>query len=90
MAYDTLGRLTARNEPDLISNWYYDTTAPVGTTTTTAGTSCGPAGKTTKGELCETTTSTGYRRVNQFDSYNRIIQSTTKLDAGSAYVSKIA
>jgi YD repeat-containing protein len=81
LAYDLLGRLSSRTEPDLISTWYYDKTA--------AAASCGPTGKTTKGQLCETTTSTGYRRLNSFDALSRIVQSTTTLDTGTAYISKI-
>jgi RHS repeat-associated protein len=84
MAYDLLGRMTARAEPELKSSWYYDKTA--------AGGDCaGTVQVPTKGQLCESSTDTGYRRVNRFDALNRIIQSTTTLDtATTAYISKVA
>jgi RHS repeat-associated protein len=82
MVYDSLGRMTGRSEPDLVSNWSYDKTP--------TGASCGPTtSATTKGELCEASTTSGYKRTNKFDTLNRIVQSSTTLDAGSAYVSKI-
>jgi hypothetical protein len=37
----------------------------------------------------EVSTTSGYKRANKFDTLNRIVQSSTKLDAGSAYISKI-
>lgn len=80
MAYDTMGRITNRSESDLVSNWIYDTSA---------GTSCA-TGRTSKGNLCETKTDNGYRRSNQYDALNRIIQSATTLATGTAYISKIA
>ena len=80
LTYDRLGRMTRRLEPDLDSRWYFDTNA--------AGVACG----TSKGALCEATTTTGYRRLNTFDSLTRINRTATTLASGAngTYVSKVA
>lgn len=102
MAYDTLGRMTARNELDLVSSWYYDQTAAgsscsdngqVPAAPCVPGTQCVAAyykGPPTNGQLCETTATNGYRRLNQYDTLNRIQKSATTLATGSPYISKIA
>jgi RHS repeat-associated protein len=79
LTYDRLGRMTRRYESDLDSRWYFDRTA--------AAASCGAS----VGRLCEATTSTGYRRLNTFDSLSRPVKTSTTLASGanSTYVSKL-
>ena len=61
--YDILGRMTGRNEPDLISNWYFDKKAD--------GNACGVSA----GKLCEATTSIDdYRRVHTYDELGRSVK----------------
>lgn len=82
LAYDTLGRMVSRTEPDLTSTFHFDVTA--------ASVACA-SGITSRGLLCEAKSGNGYRRLNQYDSLTRIVQSsTTVASTGSAYVSKIA
>ncbi len=82
LAYDTLGRMVSRTEPDLTSTFHFDVTA--------ASAACA-SGITSKGLLCEAKSGNGYRRLNQYDSLARIVQSsTTVASTGSPYVSKIA
>ncbi len=71
LAYDVLGRMTQRTEPDLISNWHYDKKAD--------GMSCGAG----IGKLCEARASNGYQRVHSYDAIGRPIVTGTKLDSSS-------
>jgi len=68
MAYDTLGRQTARSEPDLKSNWYYDSR-----TYADGSSAC----KTGIGRLCEATASNGYARRQYYDDIGRPSTVTT-------------
>jgi RHS repeat-associated protein len=76
MTYDLLGRMTSRTEPDLVSNWYFDTLD--GTQT---GTTCGSGGGTSKGSLCKATTSTGYTRQFTYDNKLRVWKIDTTISA---------
>jgi len=67
-AYDTLGRLVQRSEPDLISRWSYDRRFD--------GSACGKS----IGKLCEATADNGYRRVHHYDSRGRPQSTSTVLD----------
>lgn len=79
LTYDRLGRMTRRYESDLDSRWYFDRTASAAL--------CGAS----VGRLCEATTSTGYRRLNAFDSLSRPVKSSATLASGAngTYVSKL-
>jgi RHS repeat-associated protein len=69
MTYDKLGRMTARSEADLVSNWYYDKDQ--------GGTTC------KSGRLCQVTASNNYGRTISYDSQARVASLTTTID--SAY-----
>jgi RHS repeat-associated protein len=77
--YDRIGRMVRRLESDLDSSWYFDRTA--------AGSACGSS----IGELCEATTTTGYRRLHTYDSMSRLARTATTLASGSdgTFVSKV-
>ncbi|WP_238541090.1 RHS repeat-associated core domain-containing protein [Polaromonas sp. CF318] len=68
MAYDSLGRMTQRTEPDLVSQWSYDTKFD--------GTACGKG----VGKLCEAKADNGYKRVHTYDSLGRPSATSTVLD----------
>jgi RHS repeat-associated protein len=68
MAYDRLGRMVQRTEPDLVSHWYYDQRAN--------GSSCGAG----IGKLCEATASNGYRRLHTYDAMGRPLSTSNVLD----------
>lgn len=70
-SYDVLGRVVSRTEPDLISNWAYDAYAD--------GTVCNKG----IGQLCETSTSTGYRRRFSFDAQGRPASAVTYMGSVS-------
>ncbi|MES2481619.1 MAG: RHS repeat-associated core domain-containing protein, partial [Pseudomonadota bacterium] len=67
-AYDTLGRLVQRSEPDLISRWSHDRRFD--------GSACGKS----IGKLCEAVTDNGYRRLHHYDSLGRPQSTSTVLD----------
>ncbi len=69
MAYDALGRMIQRTEPDLVSRWYHDKRA--------SGAGCGAG----IGKLCEATADNGYRRVNTYDTLGRPVSTATALDS---------
>lgn len=69
MSYDVLGRMAARNEADLISNWYFDVYKD--------GSTCARG----IGKLCQATTSTGYNRQISYDVLGRSNSASTTLDA---------
>ncbi|MEZ5647197.1 MAG: RHS repeat-associated core domain-containing protein [Burkholderiaceae bacterium] len=69
MAYDRLGRMTQRNEPDLVSHWYFDQRANGG--------ACGAG----IGKLCEATANNGYRRLHTYDSIGRPVSTSNVLDS---------
>ncbi|MDG5974810.1 hypothetical protein H010_06065 [Hydrogenophaga taeniospiralis CCUG 15921] len=68
IAYDPLGRMTDRIEPDLISHWYYDKKVD--------GSSCGAG----IGKLCEATANNGYRRQHTYDAMGRPTSTSNVLD----------
>jgi RHS repeat-associated protein len=72
VTYDTLGRMTQRSEPDLVSNWNYDKKFDA--------TSCGKG----IGKLCEATANNGYRRIHTYDALGRPSVTATVLDNPSA------
>lgn len=69
IAYDNLGRMVQRTEPDLVSQWSYDKKFD--------GTVCGKG----VGKLCEAKASTGYKRTQTYDSLGRLNQTATLLDS---------
>jgi RHS repeat-associated protein len=71
MAYDLLGRMTQRNEPDLISQWYFDKNF--------AGVACGKS----IGKLCEAKADNGYNRKHSYDSLGRANTTATVLDSAT-------
>jgi RHS repeat-associated protein len=68
MAYDTLGRMTQRTEPDLVSNWSYDKKFD--------GSTCGKG----VGKLCEAKADNGYKRTHSYDTLGRPASTATVLD----------
>ncbi len=68
IAYDSLGRMVQRNEPDLNSQWSYDTKFD--------GTACGKG----VGKLCEAKADNGYKRNHSYDTLGRLVQTATTLD----------
>jgi RHS repeat-associated protein len=68
MVYDSLGRMTQRTEPDLVSQWSYDKKFD--------NTPCGKG----VGKLCEATADNGYKRVHTYDSLGRPSVTSTVLD----------
>lgn len=70
-SYDLLGRMTKRVEPDLVSEWSYDTKFD--------GTFCGTA----TGKLCQAKTDNGYLRTHNYDTLSRVISTATTLDDAS-------
>lgn len=75
MAYDVLGRVTQRVEPEYTSNWYYDKYAD--------GSSCNKG----TGKLCETSTSNGIGKKIVYDSLGRIINARTTVTSGPSFAS---
>ena len=67
-AFDALGRLVQRSEPDLVSRWSYDRRFDQ--------TACGKS----IGKLCEATTDNGYRRLHRYDALGRPLSTSTVLD----------
>lgn len=71
MAYDSIGRMRTRTEPDLVSTWHYDKKAD--------STACGAG----IGKLCEAKASNGYQRVHTYDAIGRPTVTGTKLDSST-------
>jgi RHS repeat-associated protein len=67
LTYDKLGRLVTRSEPDLISNWYYDTYK--------GGGACSKG----VGKLCQSETTTGYSRTLSYDTLGRFVSASTTI-----------
>ncbi|OYQ43400.1 hypothetical protein CHU94_00135 [Rhodoferax sp. TH121] len=78
MAYDVLGRMVKRTEPDLVSDWSFDTKFD--------GSSCGKG----VGKLCEAKADNNYKRTHAYDSLGRPSSTATVLDnpASPAVVSE--
>ncbi|MFC7205945.1 RHS repeat-associated core domain-containing protein [Comamonas endophytica] len=70
-AYDMLGRMTERAEPDLLSTWHYDKKAD--------GSSCGAG----VGKLCEARANNGYERIHTYDALGRPTVTGTRLDSSA-------
>jgi YD repeat-containing protein len=68
IAYDVLGRMTKRTEPDLVSDWSYDKKFD--------GTACGKG----VGKLCEAKADNGYKRTHSYDTLGRPSSTATVLD----------
>jgi RHS repeat-associated protein len=68
MAYDSLGRVIQRTEPDLVSQWSYDKKFD--------GSACGKG----IGKLCEAKADNGYKRVHTYDGLGRPSATSTVLD----------
>lgn len=69
-AYDKLGRLIKRTEPDLVSDWSFDKMFD--------GSACGKS----IGALCEVRADNGYRRTYTYDSLARLANTSNSLDGG--------
>ncbi|HEY0953926.1 MAG TPA: RHS repeat-associated core domain-containing protein [Roseateles sp.] len=82
MAYDVLGRMTSRGEPEFISTWQYDKNAN--------GTAC-MAGGTDRGigKLCQSGTSAGVSRQYVYDSLGRPTSSRTNVTNGPSFASSV-
>ncbi|OOG38889.1 type IV secretion protein Rhs, partial [Polaromonas sp. A23] len=68
MAYDALGRMTQRTEPDLVSQWSYDKKFD--------NSACGKG----VGKLCEAVSDNGYQRVHTYDALGRPSATSTVMD----------
>ena len=68
LAYDVLGRMSKRTEPDLTSEWSFDTKFD--------GTACGKG----VGKLCEAKTDNNYKRTHTYDTLGRPSSTATVLD----------
>lgn len=75
MAYDKLGRMTQRVEPEYTSSWYHDKDA--------AGAACGKS----IGKLCESTTSHGVTKKQHYDPLGRPDWSRTLVANGPGFES---
>ncbi len=69
IAYDVLGRMVQRTEPDLVSQWSYDKKFD--------NSACGKG----VGKLCEATADNGYKRVHSYDTLGRLSSTSTVLDS---------
>lgn len=78
LAYDVLGRMVKRTEPDLVSDWSFDSKFD--------GSSCGKG----VGKLCEAKADNNYKRTHAYDSLGRPSSTATVLDnpASPAVVSE--
>lgn len=78
MAYDVLGRMTSRVEPEYTSTWSYDKYAD--------GSAC------TKGigKLCESNTTNGVNRKLVYDSLGRPVNSRTTVSTGPSFATALA
>ena len=78
MAYDTLGRMTQRAEPEYTSTWYHDRDA--------AGALCGKG----TGKLCESITSHGVTKKHHYDTKGRPDWSRTLVSGGPSFETWLA
>lgn len=78
LAYDILGRLTQRNEPEYITTWSFDKLAN--------GTACNKG----IGKLCEVVTSNGVNRKISYDSFGRAVNTRTNITSGPSFASAMA
>lgn len=78
MAYDALGRMTQRIEPEYISNWSYDRYAD--------GAAC--TGGT--GKLCESGTTSGVNHRMVYDQLGRPLNRRTSIAYGPSFASAVS
>jgi YD repeat-containing protein len=84
LAYDKLGRMTSRAEPEFTSTWSYDTNAD--------GTRCmqGSAPNRGAGKLCESTSSNGVNKKIVYDSLGRPINARTSITSGPSFAGAVS
>ncbi|KNZ32390.1 MAG: hypothetical protein AD742_11460 [Methylibium sp. NZG] len=78
MAYDVLGRMTSRVEPEYTSTWSYDTYIGGGACTKGIG------------KLCESNTTNGVNRKQVYDSLGRPLNSRTTITSGPSFASTVS
>ena len=77
MAYDRLGRMTQRVDPEYTSTWSYDQYADAS--------ACNKG----TGKLCETNTSNGVNRKIVYDGFGRPVNSRTTVTSGPSFASAL-
>jgi RHS repeat-associated protein len=77
MAYDVLGRMSSRVDPEYTSTWYYDAYAN--------GSACNKG----TGKLCESKTSSGIDRKTVYDNLGRPINARTDVSGGPSFASAL-
>ena len=77
LAYDRLGRLTQRAEPELTSTWSYDRYAD--------GTACAKG----TGKLCESRTGNGVNRKRVYDALGRLASQRTDMANGPSLATAV-
>lgn len=77
LAYDKLGRVTQRIEPEATSTWTYDQYANASACTKGIG------------KLCEVVTSNGLNRKNVYDSTGRLVNVRTNVTSGPSFASAL-
>jgi RHS repeat-associated protein len=78
MAYDVLGRMVTRTEPEYTSTWSYDQYANAS--------ACNKG----IGKLCESNTSAGVNRKLVYDNLGRPINSRTTITSGPSFASAVS
>jgi RHS repeat-associated protein len=78
LAYDLLGRMTSRVEPEYTSTWTYDKYAD--------NSACAKG----VGKLCESNTTNGVNRKLYYDSFGRPVSSRTNITGGPSFASAVA
>jgi RHS repeat-associated protein len=78
MAYDQLGRLAQRREPEYLSTWSFDAYADNSSCTAGAG------------KLCEVTTSQGSDKKIFYDAFGREISNRTDVTSGPSFASAVS
>jgi RHS repeat-associated protein len=77
MAYDVLGRMSSRVDPEYTSTWYYDAYAN--------GSACNKG----TGKLCESKTSSGIDRKTVYDNLGRPVNARTDISGGPSFASAL-
>ncbi len=77
MAYDVLGRLISRSEPEYNTTWTYDKYANNSTCTKGIG------------KLCEVTSTNGVNRKLKYDSLGRPINARTTITSGPSFAAAV-
>ena len=83
MAYDVLGRIASRVEPEYGTTWSYEKNAD--------GSYCMQGAVTTRGagKLCEVNSSNGVNRKSVYDSFGRPVNSRTTIASGPSFASAV-